>query len=497
MKRKYLVLILVVASVLSGCQNSKAEFEVIDIMENVEKPKNNNTPLIGTWELTRIDDSMATNTSEAKFNIGDPLYISEKVVSFSNRYTTRPCFNARLVKTEDYVAIKGNEPLNLLEETKTNYEVINIKDGQKFLQDIVKLSGGKIAFCYESRLFEFKKVSDTVPKEIIEVLIEKEKDLSLNTQYHQTAVAVDTSIIIGVKSVLYDGDGSPSEIYDSYLLRKKVDSAPLIYRMKNLFVPRSSGFWFVGVDQIVDQEFRGEKLYAYPTSVHGDKSQQKNYIQESKHREITFVNDGYIGVQVNGIPADGIYQFEIHNTESLSNNKPLTILEIGGEDGLAHYKETLNKEWQILTDSDKTTELLAPPSNIGIVRKNGRWQYASTLFLEDRIPKSLRQFSLDFVPAIELFKVNDLAIPWSDIQTKVPNAKDAHTSPNGDLVIIQDGDELMLYTVNGGIIGNVPVVSIPLSKTSSIVMAEWAFNAYAGLWEESFTTFKLSPVQYY
>ena len=149
MNSKYLVLILVVASVLSGCQNSKAEFEVIDIMENVEKPKNNNTPLIGTWELTRIDDSMATNTSEAKFNIGDPLYISEKVVSFSNRYTTRPSFNARLVKTEDYVAIKGNEPLNLLEETKTNYEVINIKDGQKFLQDIVKLSGGKIAFCYE------------------------------------------------------------------------------------------------------------------------------------------------------------------------------------------------------------------------------------------------------------------------------------------------------------------------------------------------------------
>lgn len=78
---------------------------------------------------------------------------------------------------------------------------------------------------------------------------------------------------------------------------------------------------------------------------------------------------------------------------------------------------------------------------------------------------------------------------------KVPEAIDAFTSPNDDIIVILTHNNILVYLIDEGEIADIPVAKIKLKTAERVVMAEWAIGRYPVLWEEEFLKNEATPIK--
>src|SRR5699024_8214926 len=90
------------------------------------------------------------------------------------------------------------------------------------------------------------------------------------------------------------------------------------------------------------------------------------------------------------------------------------------------------------------------------------------------------------IPPTKLVSYDELSISWNIIKDQIPTAIDAYTSPNSDIIIVLDRENIYVYSIDENRLSERPIYKIPLYEDEQVVMAEWAIGTYVDIWEKHF-----------
>lgn len=124
--------------------------------------------------------------------------------------------------------------------------------------------------------------------------------------------------------------------------------------------------------------------------------------------------------------------------------------------------------------------------NFALFRKTGHWYFMGRVKLPENAQVPYLDFNINLLPPAELVMYDELHLSWTDIKDRIPDAVDAYTSPNRDLAVILTRNQLLIYTMSYGTLGEVPLKKLQLQEGDSVVMAEWALGDYMENWEKTF-----------
>lgn len=263
-------------------------------------------------------------------------------------------------------------------------------------------------------------------------------------------------------------------------------------------IPRRDGFWRVLLpskslppDVVAFPLAKGKsatsaRQRASPEKKEGQTEEQDQSEREAQpdlnevHRqEVKFLSPLYISVYT-----------ETEQTEAYSL---LQTAERTGESMLvfsdAHLsipEDTKMKDVKPCVDSENEDanyqEAASEQETFGIVRGRGKWLYDGAI--------SLRGYrtncAVSFAPPKSIVAQTELFPSWKDIKGIYPDAEDAFSSPNHDLLLVFYQNRLMVAPVRQGKLGR-PLLRLEVNGKP--VMVEWALGKYVDTWTHQLTPY--------
>lgn len=478
-------MILSIVTVIMFTQ--KGDENIVD--KNIP-PRNLALPLQGIWEMESyqsLGENVGDSIEEKK------LYISDQLVAQGDRFSIKPSFKTKYVNLSSYLKYKYNDVEMPDYLNQDNVTIVTISDGQRFYQDIFKINDDKLAIVYNGYIYLYHRQSKEVPKAIVKSY----QDLYYSTQeYSDKNREKDLAVLLGVKRVHYE-DSSREISYRTYLLRIDEKNHLSIYQGKNIFLPRADGFWTVkySFDEDLDPRKAHQIISADPF-IEGN-GRSKNQLISTLPIEIAYIGPNFTALQIQN--NDDSLDYRIFDVDHLRENKPVTIKEIAGDDGLQVLEEQIVRNIEeSFSGSEVDMEHILNENterNIGLERNNGKWKFLTSIKMNDEKEEDVihRNIEINIVPNIEIANWPDLPIRWTNVKNLAPRALDAISSPDGRILIVQDIDELKIYDL---VHNDDLLATIPISEKDSIIMAEWAMGTYSEKWEKSFQKTERLPVQY-
>jgi hypothetical protein len=326
-----------------------------------------------------------------------------------------------------------------------------------------------------------------VDQNVYEKFIEEEE--SEDVEQIRPGVATDTTLLLGRRSLLDSAVSVPEYRYMTILLHMPADGSEIqVYAALDLFVPKSPGFWRVGVTRREADGIITDRIVAAPfVPGQTEEEPQGIVLEDTVGRGITFVNNNYISME-STYYTDTLYsQYETYTYDSLAEKQPLDITLIAGEKGKETMINAGEAEAQQLRNED-ANRIVRPPQTDewGISRRNGRWIFRAIVRALESDTALRKGFDLNILTTATVFNHNVLSIPWRTIKEKHPSAVDAMTSPNQDYVIIQEAFRIYLYRMQAGVMEEEPARIIQIGQFDRLVMGEWATGVMAKEWLEAF-----------
>jgi len=128
--------------------------------------------------------------------------------------------------------------------------------------------------------------------------------------------------------------------------------------------------------------------------------------------------------------------------------------------------------------------------NLTLTRKNGKWTLQIPLFSKYVHEGNGSYFFsvTDYIPyeckiPTDITSHDTLCVDWSIIQKSIPDAKDAVSSPNEDLLAVLTDKNLQIFTNPKQNIEN-PALIIPLLENERIVANQWAVDQHVYDWDK-------------
>ncbi|HEX7057914.1 MAG TPA: hypothetical protein VF260_12070 [Bacilli bacterium] len=120
-------------------------------------------------------------------------------------------------------------------------------------------------------------------------------------------------------------------------------------------------------------------------------------------------------------------------------------------------------------------------SDWGIVRGQGKWSAIAKRNGKDLSLESDGYRTINAKLLESVVSHDDLAVPWSTVRKLRPDASDALTSPDHDLLAIVSEQEISFFQINGNV-GTEPLLIVPLQNGEKLIMAQWATGNYVAKW---------------
>lgn len=121
-----------------------------------------------------------------------------------------------------------------------------------------------------------------------------------------------------------------------------------------------------------------------------------------------------------------------------------------------------------------------------IVRERGQWVPQLATYTS-RASNNAFGYQLQDVPLIlpdSVVTYDRLSADWNEIQRIRPDAKDAFSSPNNELVGVVSGSDITVYPFDGKL-GKKPLLTLSLAPSESVVMIQWAIDEpFVEMWKE-------------
>lgn len=505
---KLSALVLLLILLITSCNRTSYDEES---MENVKMPKNIEVPLEGTWTVTdtkSIDQEYPRDEIINKDLKEHPkLYIDSNLVNFGERYTVVPEFRSKFINGKSYMEYRYNT-VEIAQEIKDrDYEIVSILDGQRFYQDIFIIDEDKtnILLPYDGVFYYLKKESDSVDQDLVKKY--KSEYKSSNKGILDDIVEEENiALLLGLKSKDENSTGeNPSYKYRTYLIVKNSNEDARVYLTDGLYVPRKQGYWKVDTDTVYKDGKREDIINSYKLNYDANgkikETDNKNKLISDSPINITYIDPEYLSLERVEKKVKGVKRYEIHNLDELDTNMPLNIEEIAGKKGKEKYIEDLNKIFDI--PRNKETESSQEgilkynyETNIGIHRNNGKWAFTSNLAYVTEEGYIQKDFDIDIMPTIDILKNNELKLKWSKIKESIPYTIDAVTSPGGNLLLVQNNNDLVIYDLTKGISISDILKAMPIKHSDTIVMTEWTTDSMVDVWEKEFKKTRRIPIEF-
>jgi len=343
-----------------------------------------------------------------------------------------------------------------------------------------------------------KKVSkNTSTSSAIASKIATTEELDVN----DSSKSKKSGVLIGLRSVKKATSETNSLIDIDYSYRTlwicfRNNTLDTINQTENIFLPRMSGFWTLESSRINNDDH----LNAFPfgTQAQTPSVSSSAYIQS---KAITFAANDYISIEktvqnttllesdtkfsssLQVLPIDNLYSKDTIKITQLTSASGGTALM----ESAAAYANLQNSKSSSLKDIQD--------DNWGVFRRNGHWILKSRLNYISSNPSDVMDFLIPIAAPKILIGYDDLSPSWSSIRERVPDAIDAVSSPNKDILITLSNTILSVYKLTNNQISLLPLAQVILQECGeTLIMDQWALDDYyTDSWTKSFNKNKIIP----
>lgn len=277
-----------------------------------------------------------------------------------------------------------------------------------------------------------------------------------------------------------------------------VDGKMQVIAVNDYVIPRKDGFWRV----LLPSKSWPPAVVAFPlskskggtTAKRGastekkddraggeDQSDEKMQPQsdEVQRQEVKFLSPAYISIYTETEQSEG---YSLLQTTERTGESMLVFSDAN----LSIPEDVKMKDVKACVDPQDENadyqEYAAQRETIGIVRARGQWRYDGGI--------SLRAYQTNcaasLVPPKSIVAQNELFPIWKEIKDVYPDAEDAFSSPNHDMLLVFYQNRLMVAPVWHGKVGK-PLLRLEVEGKP--VMVEWALGKYLDVWTKQLTPY--------
>lgn len=510
--KRYLGIILLIISLfmLTSC-----DIESIEISDTIKAPKNIMPPIYGEWiiEDFKIGNYSTMDEDMAKSYLGKEVFFHKDLAAIGEEYCIEPIYKIKNVDPVDYLIYQYKTNPKFLNIDKDEIQIISIMSKEQFFYEFIKESDDTIIANIDGVFFYLKLVSEEIKEEKLAEYYYTDEAMPKNSNIDENDI-MKSSILIGLKSLdMENEDDLEKWNYRTIFIRSHNRNVVGVYEMEDIFLPRKTGFWKLGVERKEEDETVEDNISVYPIKrvivseqkkevkqsedfletkgeieniILSIPTEEENIIKGKTLKNILYAGNDYISLETVNYLERGERILEFYPIDNIDRENPMKISDIAGEIGRISFLEEANKE--ILSKDEKykdsTIDLTPDEESFGLARRNGHWIFKGRVnFLENGV-YSYKDFNIRAIPPKEVVHFDQLSIPWNAIKAKVPEAVDAFTSPNEDIILIVTHNSILVYTIENGYISDIPLTKIKLKPAEKVIMSEWGVGRYAPIWED-------------
>lgn len=494
-KKCFLCLFTFLLIFCQGC----TEIPLLDSEHTIVPPKNNLIPLQGSW---RIKDFKAVSEEDSiediyKDWIDKEAVFTESFVILGNERCSNAKYKIRKVDTAEYFLFHyglSAEELGI-DEREHKIDIVSVSSDDKPFYEFIKIQDNQIMVYAYGGFYILEKVSDIVDNKYVDSYInagEKREEEGSEQDLLRSGILLG----LRAKSAMLSSENRANmrSTYRTLWIASYNRTLHPILEIGDLFVPRRSGFWKVGIKTQKIDEYTQDVLFAYPIEQEFHLPFAELEViekpQENTIKNIRFVGDDYVALEYifekEGETESRI--FKVLPLDEIDSDKGIRISDIAGEDKKNIFYTSA--ETHLLSRNIKIPgkiEDIAQEDNFTLTRRNGHW------ILRGRLNYSggYDDFTIGLSPVDTLVSYDELHVSWDSVKERVPAAVDAYASPNKDIILVITSSYIEIYAIKNSEIDDKPLRKIKLSNEETVVMAEWATGEYVARWEKSIS--QLNP----
>lgn len=192
---------------------------------------------------------------------------------------------------------------------------------------------------------------------------------------------------------------------------------------------------------------------------------------------------------------DDIKLYDINNLAAVGYKRPnINVKSLLGSDTIGQISSLSDKYNKSQTDDNNnfiSDKFEIDDNNLTLKRSKGKWIVQSPLYEKYTHQGNGSSFSIidtlydtDIKVPEAVTGYDTLSVSWDIIKSKYPDAKDAVSSPNKDMLAVLTSSDLMIFlNPEKGI--DSPVKTIPVDKNEKIVLNQWASGDYIEKWSKA------------
>ncbi|WP_353096470.1 hypothetical protein [Tissierella praeacuta] len=501
MRKIYLIILaMILVTFITSCSINKFE-----IKDRIKAPENNLPPLQGKWTIDNFIDNPYKKGGivDTEVLTGREALFHKSAIVIGDNYAVEPTYRLKNVKLADYLLYKYKISPKELELSDGDAQIITVFSNDQYFHEFIKYNDSEMVIFFEDRFYFLKKSVDQISKEEIDRYINIEESIMRIANTEEMDI-LRSGILLGIKSHVYDETNQLDNWeYKTIWIRANNRNIASVYKMNDLLVPRKKGFWLVNVkredidnplnDRIkatqkgdIKEEFIEDRTgYLFGAAL----EPRAKAFQPSILKNILYIGNDYVSTEAINV-SNGKRMLQVYPIDHLDDERPIKISDIIGEEGLRIFKDGAQNA--VKTNSNISLN----EESFGLARRNGYWIMKGRINYNSENEEIYKDYNIKTIPPKELVNYDELTIPWSIIKSKIPEAIDAFTSPNEDIIIIVTRNNLLLYSINNNEISQKEIGSIKMDNSETIVMAEWATGRYATLWEDEFLKNETEVVKY-
>jgi hypothetical protein len=487
MRKVLLLLFLFLATLsLSSCTSLDT-----GTLIKIASPSNGNVPLYGEWEVYsfKLGSPNIVPSEQASSWIGKKAVFAENAAVIGEEYCTEPMYKIKNVNLVSYLLYQYKINPDYLNIQDEDIQAVSITSEGQYFHEFIKLGDSKIIVNIDGVFFFLKKTSDKVDGDLISKYINN--NLQGYAPYDQSSDApMYSGVLIGLRSSKKPDSKSPygENNYRTLWISNMNEQIRPVYSTQDLFVPRKSGFWKVGVTRENQNETIRDVLFANPADkAELNTSNWQGINNENMLRTILYAGNDYISTELTPVRKDNKpNSLEVLPIDNIEGASPIKISDIAGENGKAALNE--GASWLIkegLPGSNGNFSITPDEESFYISRRNGHWIMKGRINTPNQTTP-WEDFNIKIIPPSKLVSYDELCLSWNFIKARVPDAVDAYTSPNRDMAVIVTGSTLFIYAIQNGTLSQNPDNKIRLKDKENIVMAEWCSGKYVDKWDKEF-----------
>lgn len=469
MKKTFIILIILFT--LTSC----VKLEEYDANSAIVAPKVKDLMLEGTWE---VEESKKINDSDISYIDVTNLYISNEIFEFGNRFSINPHYESKLVSRDSYFKNQTNIDPEIITDEEL-LQVVVVSDSEGFYQELVKLDDNKIFLESNQFTYFLTKTSDEVSEDIVK----KYEDGQIPTREAYNGIVGSTVSLKFQREI----DGHQNTFYKTYYLYYNNSGANLkakyAYEMDDIFLVRKNTFNTVNYTE----EWENGKYSGRLDLTEIGSKDEGVYLYEiyksSIPFELSYMSSNFYSIILRNPVNENQIDYRIRHINSFNEDPPLDIEDIAGTEGVKLIKEIINKEKE-KSKLQSPLRIMTDYFNLGLVRKNGSWQFKTSLITGDKGESTYKDIDLNLPIDNNIIKEPTLDKKWDDIKKQFPELIDIAYSPEKNFYVVLTEENLIFYNITS----NEPIIKLdlPSGYTKKLIKIDWPVGSNADLWKGYF-----------